>query len=90
MSKGVETTLVLVGGTWMRTLSLTLKVYVMLWSVFHRLISVQYHTGKTGDEFHTEQGRNLTASVQKLSRLFNLTYQLGTAPTDYFRERYDF
>lgn len=51
---------------------------------------MQYHTGKSGEEFHTAHGQDITAGVEKLSNQFNLTYQFGTSPSDYFRERYVF
>ncbi|KAF8581789.1 hypothetical protein K439DRAFT_1352955 [Ramaria rubella] len=50
-------------------------------------VTYSYHTGKTGGEFHTPKGREITAGVQTISDRFNLSYQFGTSPDDYFRER---
>ena len=87
MGQGVRTASLSVGGTWTRTRLLTPYVFPppvgFLW-----LMPVQYHTGKTDKEFHTAQGQSITAGVQALSDRFNLSYQFGISPNNYFRERY--
>ncbi|KAF8485567.1 Metallo-dependent phosphatase-like protein [Gautieria morchelliformis] len=50
-------------------------------------VTYSYHTGKTGEEFHTARGQSITTSVQALSHRFNLSYQYGISPSDYFLDR---
>ncbi|KIJ33527.1 hypothetical protein M422DRAFT_35441 [Sphaerobolus stellatus SS14] len=51
------------------------------------MVTYAYHTGKHGEDFHTKEGKDITTGIQTLSNAFNLSYQFGIAPQDYFKQR---
>ncbi|KAJ7194563.1 Metallo-dependent phosphatase-like protein [Mycena pura] len=51
------------------------------------LVTYQYHTNRTEEEFSTEEGQNITNGLLELEERFGLTYQYGTAPQDYTMTR---
>ncbi|KAF8527014.1 Metallo-dependent phosphatase-like protein [Hysterangium stoloniferum] len=51
------------------------------------LVTYLYHTGLRVEEFNSRTGLEISAGIEAIAERFDLAYQFGTSPDDFFRER---
>ncbi|KAI0685579.1 Metallo-dependent phosphatase-like protein [Cytidiella melzeri] len=50
-------------------------------------VTYEFHTGQKNQTFDTLAGKLITAGLENLAKQFDLSFQFGTAPQDYFLDR---
>jgi hypothetical protein len=66
----------------------TYEVVLRLLFAIPLLKCLQYHTGVADETFQTNQGDSITQGLQGLSERFNLDFEFGTAPRDFYLNRW--
>ena len=51
-------------------------------------VTFEYHTGRSNFTFDTRSGKSITQGLEQLAKKYDLDFTFGTAPHDYFIDRY--